>query len=326
MSPTTVFDIDGVEYYVINTKYSKKFNIELYYGRLEEKGRSKPSLILTKELKTIILENEILRAKDFGEFLSPTTINKLRRRVKENPYKSYIEWVESTDPDKPKEIRFLNTRDQPEIVTDYFGTKHILFSARIANNGIVLPIGIPIDQYKYYHKYGKNYIVTQALAEFIKKYRYHPVWASEELSITLQSSKHIRQILGYDKNPDEEVNMWLAAHLAEITSMSKEKFISEYMRNVEMGRGSVIRNLKNGLHLLQVFSKSAEKDKRTIFRIVRTLDTNASTEVIKKLHTYLYRETARRCVKAYKVLMLAEAYNHDIPHGYKGILKKKKLQ
>jgi hypothetical protein len=101
MSLVTIFDIDGIEYYVINSKYSKKFKIDLYYGRREEKARKKPSLILTDALKTMLKVNETLAASEFGEFLSDTTVNKLRRRLKQNPYKNLMEWMKSTDLGKP---------------------------------------------------------------------------------------------------------------------------------------------------------------------------------------------------------------------------------
>jgi hypothetical protein len=40
----------------------------------------------------------------------------------------------------------------------------------------------------------------------------------------------------------------------------------------------------------------------------------------------MHHEKARRCVKAYQILMIAYEYNHPIPQGYKGILKKKKVK
>jgi len=326
MSLATVFDIDGIEYYVINSKYSNKFKIELYYGRKEEKARKKPSLVLTDVLKTMLNENETLSTSEFGEFLSDTTINKLRRRLKQNPYKNFMEWAESTDLDKPQEIRFSNTRENPEIFTDYFGTKHILFTARIAKNGTILLFGIPVEQYKFKHKYGNKLIVTDELADFLKKHRFHPSSVIDELSISLQTSKQIRKELGYVKSPQEEVNMWLSAHLIPITSMTKEQFITQYMKKIELGQGSVIRNLKNGLYVLKDLSRSEEKEKRNLFRIVRSLDTRASTDILKKLDNFMHHEKARRCVKAYQILLMAREYNHPIPQGYKGILKKKKLQ
>jgi hypothetical protein len=268
MSLVTIFDIDGIEYYVINSKYSKKFKIDLYYGRREEKARKKPSLILTDALKTMLKVNETLAASEFGEFLSDTTVNKLRRRLKQNPYKNLMEWMKSTDLGKPQEIRFSNTQENPEIFTDYFGIKHILFSARIAKNGIILLMGIPVEQYKYKNKYGHKLIVTHELAAFLKKHRFHPSLVIDALSISLQTSKQIRKELGYVKSPQEEVNIWLAAHLIPITSMTKEQLIAQYMKKIELGQGSVIRNLKNGLYVLKDFSKSAEKEKRNLFRII----------------------------------------------------------
>ena len=326
MSPATVFDIDGIEYYVINSKYSKKFEIELYYGRIDEKVRKKPALILTEALKIMLNENETLATSKFGEFLSDTTINKLRRRLKQNPYKSFKEWAESTDFDKPQEIRFTNTREKLEIFTDYFGIKYILSSARIAKNGIILLLGISVEQYKFKHKYGNKLIVTDELADFLKKHRFHPFSVIDELSISLQTSKQIRKELGYIKSPQEEVNMWLAAHLVPITSMTKDQFITQYMKKIELGQGSVIRNLKNGLYVLKDFAKSTEKEKRNLFRIVRMIDSKPATDIIKKLDSFMHHEKARRCVKAYQILLLAREYNHLIPQGYKGILKKKKLQ
>jgi len=326
MSPATVFDIDGIEYYVISSKYNKKFEIELYYGRIDEKARKKPSLILTEALKMILNENEGLTTSEFGEFLSDTTVNKLRRRLKKNPYKNFREWIESTDLDKSQEIRFLNTRENPEIFTDFFGIKFILSSARIAKNGIVLLFGIPMEQYKFKHKYGHKLIVTDELADFLKKHRFHPSSVIDELSISLQTSKQIRKELGYVKSPQEEVNMWLAAHLVPITNMTKDQFITQYMKKIELGQGSVIRNFKNGLYVLKDFAKSTDKEKRNLFRIVRMLDSKSATDIIKRLDNFMHHEKARRCVKAYQILMIAREYNHPIPQGYKGILKKKKLQ
>jgi len=319
------FDIFGEEYFLMHTKYSKKFNIELYYGRQEERAVRPAELIFTEDLKKILLENKSLSKYEFGEHLSDSMVVKLRRRLNQNPYNSLQEWIESTDEDKPEKITFLNPKEDPEIFVDYFGVKHILFSARIAPNGKIILIGKPLEEYKL-DKYGRKLILTQELVDFIKEHRYTPVSGAKELGIHINTFKYLKNLTGYTNLSWDDMNIWLSAHLVEITSMTKKEFISQYMKDFNQNKGSVIRNMKNAFHNMKIFRDSKEKEVRKNLHILRTLDRKNLSDVLKLLCERLPKEKSRRCVQAYRVLMLAEEYNHPIPKELKGILKKKRLQ
>jgi len=325
MHYSTVFDIFGEEFHVINSRHNDKFDIDILYGREIESQSRSAKIIFTETLKRVLLENKSLSKKKFGIHLSESVIVKLRRRLKQNPYESFEQWAESTDPEKPREVTFINTKEKSEIFTDYFGVQYILFSARIAPNGIIIIIGKPLEEYKL-SKHGRRFVLTKELVDFIQKYRYDPMWACKALSIHAQVFINLRKELGYNDSSKINMNMWLAAHLVEITSMTIQAFIENYLQEVTVAKGSIIRNIKHSFHAMKQFRDSPEKEIRKNLHILRTLDTKKSSEVLKLLRERISHEKARRCVQAYQILMLAQKYKHPIPKELKGILKKKKLQ
>jgi hypothetical protein len=325
MHYSTVFDIFGEEFYVINSRHNDKFNIDILYGREIGSQSKSAKIIFTETLKRVLLENKSLSKKKFGIHLSESVIVKLRRRLKQNPYESFEQWAESTDPEKPREVTFINTKEKSEIFTDYFGVQYILFSARIAPNGIIIIIGKPLEEYKL-NKNGRRFVFTKELVDFIQNYRYDPSWVCKELSVHPKVFIDMRKELGYNDSSNNNMNMWLAAHLVEITSMTIQAFIENYLQEVTVAKGSIIRNVKRSFHAMKQFRDSPEKEIRKNLYILRTLDTKKSSEVLKLLREKMHYETARRCVQTYKILMLAQKYKHPIPKELKGILKKKRLQ
>ena len=323
MHYSTVFDVFGEEYFVIKSRYSKKFNVELVYGRKEERALKPSQLILTESLKKVLLENQSRQQKDFGEYLSASTVKILRKKMMQNPYESYRQWVESADTRKPKEVRFLNPSTQPEILKDYFGVKHILFSARIANNGIILPVGTPLEDYRV-GKYGRTFVLTNELVNFVKKYQHKPSWATKELGIHIDVFRKLRQEVGFDRVSYENTLLWISAHLEEVVTMSTKRFVEQYKEYLRSA--AIIKNTKNGFNLMKAFRDSSDKELRKNLHILRTLDKKNISEVLKTLRQRLSPDKARVCAQAYQILLYAEKYTHPIPKELKGILKKKRLQ
>lgn len=322
---STVFDIFGEEFYVVNSRYNDKFDIDILYGRELDSRSKSAKIIFTETLKRVLLENASLSKKEFGIHLSESVIVKLRRKLKQNPYESFEQWAQSTDPEKPREVTFISTKEKSEIFTDYFGTKHILFSARIAPNGIILIVGKSLEEYKL-NKHERKFVLTKELVDFIQKYRHDFMTAYTSLSVDHRVFKELCNEFGYKSSSKANMDMWLAAHLVEITSMTTSAFVEKYLKEVTLAKGSVIRNIKNSFHVMKLFRDTPEKELRKNLHILRRLDTKKSSDILRLLKERLPHEKARRCVQTYQILMLAQKYNHPIPKELKGILKKKRLQ
>ena len=63
MRYSTVFDIFGEEFFVINSRHNDKFDIDILYGRKEERALRAPKIIFTETLKRVLLENKSLSKK-----------------------------------------------------------------------------------------------------------------------------------------------------------------------------------------------------------------------------------------------------------------------
>ena len=331
-SYTTCFSVEGEEFDVKTIRTNMKYNLDLYYGHsVEKKGqRGKAKLVLTHELKAFLNKHKNVHSTEFGEHLSMNTIKNLRRELKKNPYKNYDTWQKSKDKHKPKEITFLNRKEHPEFLTDYFGSVYVLASACISNGGIVLPKGTLKEVYfssdpEQKGVNNKEYIVTKEIVGCIRKHKHNTKAARTEL---MNSSGDmnvvigaIRKKLGYDKTILEETDMWVAGHLEEIFSMSCEAFITQHTQDVDLGKGAVIINFKTYANqLLQCTKSRSKKDKFTL-GIVRALDEGTAIEEVRERLKKHLPKSRGELTKAYKILMLARDYNYVIPKDFSKILK-----
>jgi len=327
----TYFNIYGDGFNIKTIRTNKKYNLDLYYGHsIEKKGqRGKGKLVLTPELKLFLNKHKNVHATEFGEHLSMNTIKNLRRELKRNPYKNYDTWQKSEDKDKPKEITFLNRKEHPEFLTDYFGNIYVLASACISNSGIDLPKGTLKDIYfssdpKQKGRHTTEYIATKEIVDCIRRHKYYIKSAREELMNSGDMNGVIRLIrkkLGYDKTTLEEIDMWVAGYLEEIFSMSFNAFLKQYAQDVDLGKGTVIVNFKTFANQLLKCTKSRKKKDKHTLDIVRALDEGTAIEEVRMALKKHIPKSRGELTKVYKILMLARDYNYVIPKDFKKILK-----
>ena len=323
----TCFDVYGEEYYIYYTKLNEAegISIELYYGRNIEIDRSPPQLIFRRDLKELIENNPMIKSNKFGEFLPSWRIHPIRRKFKKNPYKNYEAWRDSKDVNKPKEISFLNTKTNHEIITDYFGIKWILYSASIAKNGMIFPMGIAIDRYKMKNSArAKMFILTTEIAEYVKVNCERPKRMREQTSIGYDIFNNFRKDLGFDKTVDYNLDIWLAAHITEIYMNTTKKFVADYVKDYikdTVITFNTIKGFNKGLNVLVKHSKSKDKKEQKILREIQLLEKIAPPEVNIRLQALLTPWTARIRTKAYKVLMIARDNKYDMPNELRKVLK-----
>lgn len=155
--------------------------------------------------------------------LKRSAVISLRRRLKNNPFPTYIRWKYSPRKNKPKTITFDNARKSPEIIKDYFGNRFVVLSAIETDEGLVLPMGIPEKLYlDKEEKDSKKYILTEELAQILKDNRFYPHKIEHLFPFTVQTLAALRSELGYSSYADR--NAWLAQHIEEILSSTAKGF------------------------------------------------------------------------------------------------------
>jgi len=323
---STCFDIYGEEFYIYETKLNKfdDIDIELYYGRpVEERKGSRVKLIFRKDLKELIENNEKRHSKQFGEFLLKHTVAMLRRKLKENPYESYVAWRDSKDKDKPREIRIINTQTNTEIITDYLGEKYVVSSAIMGDDGMALPMGIPREDYivKDSCRKFKKHIITKEIAEYIHINRKRPINASKESSLSYDVFVRLSKRLGVEKGADHVMNERLAVHLRKIYSTSNRLFEKNYSKETDISY-VIVRSFQKGFNGLIKLYKSKDKEDKAILKIIRSLEEVSSIKVNRELSPLISEHILATRMRAYKVLMIARDYNYDMPNELRKILKR----
>jgi len=317
-----ITDIFGDEYHVFTKRYNSVLNIRLYYGRKDGRAIS-PGLILTPELKEALLKNEKRNKESFGEHLSAWTIVRLRRKLKQNPYESMEAWARSSDPHKPTEVLFP-PGEMREIVEDFLGIQYVVVIARQAKNGMMILFGTSKDD-ALDGAYSRRFIITNEIAEFIHEHPNADDYVLDVLSIGRETLRKVRSELGQEYSILHEANLWLAAHLEEIVSISSGNFVKRYESEPLLKSPSSIRHLKEGLNLLKKLTKEKSEASRTILSLIRThADKKKNREFISELDGLLSYDQVRVCLKAYRILKLAREQGHRVPPGYRRILKRVK--
>ena len=311
-------DIYGEEYYVKETRMDEKFDIELDFGRPVTSTVGGKKIIFTEKLKKCILETKDVPAKEFNGVLKIHTVMDCRRKLKANPYSSYQEWVESKDPNKPKEITIFHSKEKFEYIKDYFGIVYVLYSANITDDGLVCPMGIQKDIYLTHGKKTKRYILTSALAELIKKYRFYPHKGIHKFPFDMQTFITLKKELGYSDSANIGVNLWLAAHINKIMTMTSEAFTRDYASLVSISQNSVA-TVKTSYHHIIEYKKNRTRTNKEILKLLRQYEKSRNKELEEKLLMLLGASRFRDDFRAFHILMLAKELNHPIPRGLKSI-------
>lgn len=324
----TCFDIYGEEFYIIRVKYNSRFNINIVRGRnINSENKRNVRIVLTKELMSVLDENKSLHASKFGEHLSMNTIKNIRRMLLKNPYKDYQSWRDSPSASKPKYIAFLNRKQEPEYLADYFGDIYVLASAEILESGIIIPRGTLKDIFFSNNPNqtginNKELIATKEIVDFVRKNRHRQNFIRRELVISHLVLSKIYAKLGYDKYIRHEEDMWIAARLKDILSMKYEDFVEIHMKSSPLTRHAIAFNFKKYVNALLRLQKSKSNSSKTILSLVRSMEDGASEVDIKnKLINYIPNSRGE-LIRPYRILMFARKYGHDIPSILKPILKK----
>lgn len=318
--PTRV-DIFGEECFVSRVEYDEKFDIEILFGRPVSKTMGAKRVILTPEFVKFILDTWKVPSREFNSTLKFCSVNAARRKVKSNPYKSYNEWVKSRDTEKPKEIRLLNIKDNPEYIEDYLGTKHIVLSAKMTDEGLVFPLGVPVHIYKAKDKKTKRYILTSTLVDLIKEYRYHPSKGIHRFPFGLQTFMALKKELGIPKSEMDDINLWLSAHLEKILTMTNQEFYDQYAAKALISK-TTITAIKTSCRHIKRMASSKEKKEKQILELLKlhVKSQNKDKVLQEKLCKLMGQSKYLGRARAARLLILAKKNNHKLPVGYKRLI------
>jgi hypothetical protein len=310
----TVVDIYGEECYVSLRKYDNKFNIELCFGRPVEKTAGRKRIIFTRELKCLIEETKKVPIKEFTGELSTHIVRSLRRKLKENPYKTYQEWLSSRDPDKPSEITFLNVKSAPQYIKDYLGTTYVLLSAKITKTELVCFMGIEKKIYFEKDKKTKRYILTQELVKEIKKHKLYPHKNKDIFPFDMQTFYKLRKEITNVKQQKEEVNLWYSAHLSLLFDMTIDAFTQTYAKDVEISRNSVA-SVKAGLNHLVRLQRNRTEINKKLLALLRKNERKYDSLVQLEIFTLLgqNKDMKNKLIRAFHLVSLAKQLNHPLP-------------
>jgi len=299
----TRFDIYGEENFVKTSYYDALFDIEILMGRPVEQTAGASRIILTEELKTFILETKHLSYKVFKGELKASTVKGIRKKLKENPYKSYKAWVNSKDKDKPKEI-LLDTKNNPEFITDYFGVEYLIVNAIMSKEGLIFPMGV---EKKFYHtrkSHTNSYIFTREIFTLIKEYRFYPHKGIHKFPFGEQTFVALKKKLGYTELQYEGVNRWVAGYIEEIVTMIAKTFHLHYSSQIHISLNAV-KALKTS------FNHLAKYDKQTLRMIKKCHHTKKQSDK-EKLNEKIGEHKVTDDLRAYYILTLAKEYNYPI--------------
>jgi len=310
--PTRI-DIYDKENFVKTSYHDTRFDIEICMGRPVDKTIGASKIIFTEELKKFILETKHLSYKAFKGKLKPSTVQRLRRKLMENPYPSYQAWVESKDKNKPKEVR-QDTKNNPEFITDYFGVKYLVVSATMTKEGLVFPMGVEKRFYHTRSKHTISYIYTHEVFSIIKEYRFYPRKGIHKFPFGEQTFIALKKKLGYTESTYKEVNLWLAGHIEEIVSMTIKGFYSQYASHVHISINSV-KTLK------AYFNYLIKCDNKTLLIIQKYNHTKKKSDR-EKLNERIGEYITISVIRVYYILTLAKEHNHTIPKSLQHILPK----
>ncbi len=223
-----VDDVFGEPHYLKEVLFDTKFKLEIYSGRPVANIHGRNKFILTSEIKTFILSTLDLLPGDFTDQLQISMVNKFRRTLLNNPFRSYEAWVKSKQADKPTTITFHDAKDNPQVLIDVLGQRYVLLSASMTEKGLALPKGVPEALFLAGNKIlgGKHNILTTDIAKILEKTRFDPRKGVEELFPLSKSFVHsARRRLGYHLNNDK--NVFFVQHIDElIHSTAKDFFLN----------------------------------------------------------------------------------------------------
>lgn len=221
-----ITDVFGEHFYVKEVLYDEKFKLDIHSGRPVDKMRGRNMFILTPELKAFVLSTLNVHLGEFDNLLKKGKMTTLRRLVQDNPFKTYERWVNSKRANKPRYISFNDARNNPQILTDILGCRHVLLSASRTKEGLVIPMGaLETPFLDKGIRNSKKYIITPEIAKILKKTRFCPMKGQKEIPISMNGIRTLRAELGYQKHEVHiERNTVYVQHYDELINSTASAF------------------------------------------------------------------------------------------------------
>lgn len=221
-------DVFGEHYYVKEVLYDETFKLSIYAGRPFGSPRGGNKYIVTEELKAFILSTVDVPCKEFNGVLKIGKVCKLRRLLRDNPFKSYEDWVSSEQANKPSYITFNDARNNPQILIDMLGHRYVLSSALRIEGGLILPMGLLeshlLDKNK---KPSPKYILTNEIATWLKEIDFNK--GNKDIPLSGTAFYHLCAELGHkpcDIRDDRDA-FWVK-HLNELINSTAKEFLQKH--------------------------------------------------------------------------------------------------
>ncbi len=246
-------DVFDEKYYLRYSEMDKNFNVEVCFGRPVYSTVGRAKIIVTQDLKDFILNSLAVPGADFNDVLTKGSVGRLRRLLRNNPYKSYRQWVSSTHAGKPDFITFYDARNKPELIKDCFDREYVILSARLVKKtGLAFPIGVHKKSFDENNKATPRYILTPEIAEILKEHRLYPRKTKDMFPFGEQTISSLLSYLGYSVYPDRRA--FLAENLQNILNSTVNDFCSRF--DETMASRHAIRDVKSGaVFILETIKK-----------------------------------------------------------------------
>ncbi len=283
-------DVFGESFYVKEVLYDAKFKIKIYTGRPIGKMRGSNKFIVTPELKKFILSTLDVHLNEFDCLLKRGKITTFRRLVQDNPFRSYERWVSSKRADRPYYISFNDARDNPQILTDVLGRRHVLLSASRTKEGLVLPMGAlePLFLDKNIRN-SKKYIITPDIAKILDKTRFSPMETSKYIPISMNGIHTLRAEFGYQPHQvHNERNAVYVQYFDELINSTAKAF---FLNHPELDTSQkVVADMK--VHIAFVL-KEAKKPKSLLISALVEHWEESNSETTKKVDKAFGRKSPK---------------------------------
>lgn len=236
-----ISDIFGERFYVKELFYDKKFKLKVHYGRPVEHLQGGDRFIVTTELKDFILSTLNTPTKEFDGTIKHGVVNRLRRLLQDNPFKTYEHWVNSKRVNKPNYITFNDAPKNPQILINSLGHRYVLLSALRTNEGLIFPKGELEVIYSDKNKaVTTKYILTHEITRWLEEENFS---FPENSPISTSAFYHLCAELGCSPSKSRKVldkrNTLFVQHIDELINLTAEEFLLNHTA-MDLPRGTIL--------------------------------------------------------------------------------------
>lgn len=222
-----ITDVFGERCYVYEELYDKNFKIKIHKGRPVGMVYGGNRFIVTAELKAFILSTLDVPDKEFNDLLKPNLRSRLRRLLQDNPFKSYEDWLNSKQANKPHFITFNDAPENPQILIGALGQRYVLLSA-LRTDKFILPMGVlEVDYLDKKKATSSRAILTHEVAKHLKEINFDKNKKNAAISDTVFYAFCAE--LGHSTNKvHEDREALFVQHLDELLNLKTRAFILKY--------------------------------------------------------------------------------------------------